>query len=698
MRCSGSGGASDSIAGARGAVLLTQHMRPTGQSSERAEPGRRTSWRTLWLPLSAPGPVWLATALLGVVYLATMSRDLSLYDSAELALAAVQGGLSHPPGHPLYMMLGWLCAHVPGIPPLLGLNALSAIPAALALVPVASLAESMAGPDGRRGRAERYALPAVLAMLALHATLWEVASRIEVYALAALFALWAVARIAAMLAGATAASARSAARWLAPGLALGLSASVNPVIAAVAGVSLAPAMIIALVRGQARWTHCLALVAGGLAGCLPYLYVPLVAGRRDVFVWGMPTGGEALRRFVTFADFSSKQTSSPLIIGQHALAWVQWAAGHGVLPLLALGLVAHHRWGRQAGMGRALMPVSLGLTLLFIWRNGVYHPDIPDYLGYLMVPLSLLGAGVAALLVQLSRIRDRGARPLALCGLLATALLLGVALTPPPLHARARHRDDVARVLAEGMLERAPRDAVLIVSGDHWVFPMMYLQEVEGMRPDVIVLLRGLSGSSWFWVHLFDLHAELRPFELRGPGGQPARIDRFLTENPGRPVLYEDWEHARSLGHSPACMGPWLLGDERACAGSEPAGDELSPALERALDRLGDGTPMTRDLIARVALVRGEALWRLGRADEALRALRAGVPPGQRPPMTDGQLSGVPPLQGFLPAWREPVALGDPARNLYVAAVLLAQAGRQQDAASHLAAAAEAGLAEALSP
>jgi hypothetical protein len=695
-------------------------MRPTGQSSESVEPARRTSWRTLWLPLSAPGPVWLATALLGVVYLATMSRDLSLYDSAELALAAVQGGLSHPPGHPLYMMLGWLCARVPGIPPLLGLNALSAVPAALALVPVASLAGSMAGPgpDGRRGRAERYALPAVLAMLALHATLWEVASRIEVYALAGFFALWAVARIAAMRAGATAASdvlagataandgapsaasagAPSAARWLAPGLALGLSAAVNPVIAAVAGVSLAPALIIALVRGQVRWTQCLALVAGGLAGCLPYLYVPLVAGRRDVFVWGMPTGGEALRRFVTFADFSSKQTSSLLIIGEHALAWVQWAARHGILPLLALGLVAHLRWGRQAGLGRALVPISLGLTLLFIWRNGVYHPDIPDYLGYLMAPLSLLGAGVAALLVQLSRIRDRGARPLALCGLLAAALLLGVALTPPPLHARARHRDDVARVLAQGMLERAPRDAVLIVSTDHWVFPMMYLQEIEGMRPDVVVLLRGLSGSSWFWHHLFDLHAELRPFELRGPGGQPARIARFLVANPGRPVLYEDWGHARSLGHSPTCMGPWLLGDERACAGSEPAGDELSPALEGALERLGDGAPLTRELIARVALVRGEALWRLGHADEALRALRAGVPLGQRPPLAAGQLSGAPPLRGFLPVWRDSVALGDPARNLYLAAVLLAQAGRQEDAASHLAAAAAAGLAEALSP
>jgi hypothetical protein len=702
-----------SIARTRAAVLLTFDMRPTGQSSERAVPVARTSWRTLWLPLGAPGPVWLATALLAVVYLATMSRDLSLYDSAELALAAVQGGLSHPPGHPLYMMLGWLCARVPGVPPLLGLNALSAVPAALALVPVASLAESMAGPapDGQRARVERYALPAVLIMLALHPALWEVASRIEVYALAAFFALWAVARTAALLAGAAtstpgvAASAPGAAtstpgvaQWLAPGLALGLSASVNPVIALVAGVSLAPALVAALVRGRLRWTQGLALVAGGLAGCLPYLYVPLVAGRRDAFVWGMPTGGEALRRFVTFADFAFKQTSSPVIIGEHALAWVQWAAAHGIVPLLVLGLVAHLRWGRQNGPGRALAPLSLGLTLLFIWRNGVYHPDIPDYLGYLMAPLSLLGAGVAALLVHLSRIRDRGARPLVLCGLLALALLLSMWLTPPPLHARARHRDDVARVLARGMLESAPPGAVLIVSTDHWVFPMMYLQEVEGLRPDVIVLLRGLSGSSWFWYHLFDLHADLREFELRGPGGQPARINRFLAANPGRPVLYEDWGHARSLDHRPACMGPWLLGDGRACAETAPARDELSPVLEQALERLGNGAPMTIELIARVAQLRGEALWRLGQAGEALRALRAGVPQDQRPPMPEGQLSGAPPLQGLLPAWREPVALGDPARNLYLAAVLLAQAGRQDDAAAHLAAAAEAGLAEALSP
>jgi hypothetical protein len=670
--------------------------------------GATASWRTLWLPLRAPGPVWLAALLVGVVYLATMSRDLSFYDSAELALAAVHGGLSHPPGHPLYIMLGWLLAHLPGVPPLLGLNALSAIPAALALVPLASLAERMTGSQAEGGaRYERYALPALLAVLALHWAVWEVATRIEVYALAAFFALWAVARTAAMLADAGARSIHGdgdgdgprATRWLAPGLALGLSAAVNPVIAAITAVSLAPALIAALARGRIRWTAGLVIAAGGLLGCAFYLYIPLVAGRRDAFVWGAPTGGEALWRFITFADFSYKGTGSPAVIARHALAWMSWAAGRGLLPLLALGLVAHLRWGHQAGLGRACTPLALGLTLFFLWRNGVYHPDIADYRGYLMAPLSLLAAGVVALLGRLARVRGRGARPRVLAALLAAVLVLNVAFTAPPLHGRTRHRDHAARLLARGALERAPHGAVVIVASDHWVFPMMYLQEIEGMRPDVVVLARGLSGSSWFWQHLLDRHDELRAFALRGPGGQPARIARFLAANPGRPVLHESWEQAMSLGQRPACAGAWLAGDERACAGSTLP-DELTPALEQTLATLEEGAPTTDAVLARIALDRGELLWRMGRSEDAVRALRAGVPPARRPslPAMDGRLSGVPPLQGPLPPWRESVAIGHYAQNLYLAAIVLAQGGIEDSARSHFQAAAEAGLAEALAP
>lgn len=650
----------------------------------------RVDWTTLWLPLEARAPVWVATALVAAYHLATMSRDLSFYDSAELAMVAVQAGLSHPPGHPLHAILGWLLSHVPGLPPLVGLNALSALPAALCVVPVCSLAWALAGPVAGRTRWRRTVVPALAAAFAVHPALWEPASRVEVYALASFFALWALARLDAQLRGAV--STRRG--WLASGLAFGLSASVNPLVATMAAVAAAPALLEGSIRKRVRWSSLGLVVGGGLAGLLPYVYVPLVAGRADVFVWGAPTHGEALRRYVTGADFAhNNQWASWSMVGQHALAWSSWAVEHGLVPLLGLGLLAWCALRPAVAASRALAPISFGLALFFIARNVVFFPEVPDYLGYLMVPLSLASAGAAALV---DRVGARGTRRAVLAVVLAGALAASVVVAEPGVVGRTRHRDRVARLLAQGALERAPRGAVLVTASDHWVFPLLYLQEVEAVRPDVVVLVRGLSGASWFWSRLDRRHPDLEPFAVRGPGGQPARIGRFLAANPGRPVLYESWEQAASLGREPGCAGPWLLHDPGACGpGARAVADELTPALERALEVVGAGSPATDEVIAAVSLARGEMLWRLRRPADALWALRAGVPSGLRPPLEPRTIdvAAAGRLAGPLPRLAaEPVALGHPARNLVLAAHLLAAAGAEADAAAHLAAAVRAEL------
>jgi hypothetical protein len=650
----------------------------------------RVDWTTLWLPLEARGPVWVATALVAAYHLATMSRDLSFYDSAELAMVAVQAGLSHPPGHPLHALLGWLVSHVPGVPPLIGLNALSALPAALAVVPVCSLAGAMAGPaatDEPRWFRRRHVVPALAAVFAIHPALWEPASRVEVYALASFLALWAIARLDAQLSGAATPTRRGG--WLAAGVALGLCASANPIVATVAAAAISPALLESLIRRRARWTALGLVVAGGLSGLLPYVYVPLVAGRTDVLVWGAPTHGEALRRYLTGADFAhNNQWASWAMVGRHALDWAGWAVENGLLPLIGLGLLAHLALRSELAARRALAPIGLGLVVFFIVRNVVFFPQVSDYLGYLMVPLALLSAGVGALV---ARIGAGGARRSVLAAVLALVLVAGVAVAEPGVLGRTRHRDRVARVLARGALELAPRRAVIIASSDHWVFPLLYLQEVEALRLDVVVLLRGLSGASWYWAHLQRRHPDLSAFAVRGPGGQPARIRRFLEANSDRPVLYEDWLEATSIGREPGCVGAWLLADRDAC-GAAPPVDEITPALERALDVVGGGSPTTDAVIANVSLARGEELWRAGRSDEALRALRAGVPRPLRPALGDRASAAVTVLRGPLPPLgTEAVAIGHCSRNLVLAAHLLAAGGAEADARAHAAAAARAG-------
>ena len=117
--------------------------------------------------------------------------------------------------------------------------------------------------------------------------------------------------------------------------------------------------------------------------------------------------------------------------------------------------------------------------------------------------------------------------------------------------------------------------------------------------------------------------------------------------------------------------------------------------MEKVMQAVGMGSPPSDAVMAKVALERGEVLWRLGRPEDALRVLRAGVPPQHRPrrPRVSVAKAGrlrAPPLR-----WTENVLIGHYRRLLYLAARLLWAAGAESEARAHLRVAAAAGLPEA---
>jgi hypothetical protein len=143
------------------------------------------------------------------------------------------------------------------------------------------------------------------------------------------------------------------------------------------------------------------------------------------------------------------------------------------------------------------------------------------------------------------------------------------------------------------------------------------------------------------------------------------------------------------------CAGTWLLEVGTTCA--EPD-ESATVALERALAAVGAGSPSSDAAVTQVAYDRGEGLWRLGHGASALASLLAGVPARARPLPTSldrAALARVAPLRAALPAWQRPHALGDPARNLFVASLLLDAAGDADGARRHREAAAALGLPEA---
>ena len=623
---------------------------------------------TLGLPLANPRAAWIAAALVFAIDLLTMARDLTLYDSPELALVAHQLGLGHPIGQPLHTWIGFVFAHLPGIDPLMGLGAMSALFGALTILPACALAERMLPAN-----ASALLIAPVIALAALHPLGWEPASRVEVYTLASFLSLWAVAR----------ASSEDAKTWPV-GLALGLAASAHAVIAAAHLLALLPRVL----RDAKKAPRAFGLFAGaGLAGLLPYVHLFIASADPRRFAWGAPRDAESLWAYLSGADYAHNAGIDAARFVDHLGALASWSALEASLPIALLGLGAHLALGRRVAGLRWALPIAAALLIAFVARNVVFHVDVPDYRGYLLAPWMSAAAGVGALAAALfargGRFRTYGA---------LVAALPAAALLVSPAHLVESPRDtpSLGRALAEGALAEAPRDAILIVESDHWVAPLLYVQEVEGERADVVVLPHGLASSSWYWDHLYARHGSLAPFALRGPGGRDGRIRRFLDAHADRAVLTESIALAERAGRTPCAVG-WLVSTGAGCEGSPSS---ATSSLARLAPRGGEAL----ESAARVGLGRSEALLRLGRPREAYAALLAGLHaalPGRPPELALPERA--PPLSPVFPAWSRDAAIADPARNVFVAG-LLARAFGLAEAQALFALAERMGLPEATPP
>ncbi|NNE18612.1 MAG: hypothetical protein HKN10_09060, partial [Myxococcales bacterium] len=349
-----------------------------------------------------------------------------------------------------------------------------------------------------------------------------------------------------------------------------------------------------------------------------------------------------------------------------------WSLRDGLLALLIAGFGGYAVYARRRGLGRFFFNATWIFFVAFIARNGVFAPDVLDYNGYLAIPAWLAASGVGLLVAYLGYYRASWA-PVVLA-----ALLLFVMVAPPAPYHRSRHRDTFTWDIGREALRAAPPNAILIVERDHWVGPMWYLQEQQGLRADVTLLAHGLASSEWFWDHLYRRHPDLAPFELRGAGGRDARVRRFLRANSGRPIQVSRQALAVRLG-MPSCPSEWLLDVRSRCSGNahEP---ELARYASVALAELGEGSPGTDGLIALVTLDRGHDLYSQGFPRAAVSTLLAGVP--RFDGLDEDSLATLPariePAVRPAPLYDPPVALGHAARNLHYAARIAEATGAKR--------------------
>ena len=88
---------------------------------------RSRGFRNPWLVAALLFIVWL------IIYVITLSPTVNFIDSGELISALHEPGVTHPPGYPLYTLLGFVVSHIPIGEVAWRVNMISAVSGALAV-------------------------------------------------------------------------------------------------------------------------------------------------------------------------------------------------------------------------------------------------------------------------------------------------------------------------------------------------------------------------------------------------------------------------------------------------------------------------------------------------------------------------------------------------------------------------------------
>ena len=463
---------------------------------------------------------WIVVLVALVVYWRTAYPTIAWWDSSNYSHAAATLGVTGSPGSLLLTLIGYPFTRLPlGLPPAYIHNLLAGALAALTvgLVFVAARRVVIATATGSGIASTGATAGAALGALgvAFAATQWEHAIKFTPYILTALFTGLIV---YAMLRWWEAAEHQDGWRWLlVMGLLFGLDLSVHRTNALLLPSALAWILTrrpSTLARGRS-WLAGTAGLAAGLAVHL--LVIPMARYTSSSLNMYEPTtwrafwdylslesrgGGFLIKLWPRNADLFRVQVADFVKVFGDNLAHSASALGVlGWLPLVAAitgWVVLRARAQRLAGALAAVIGLHAVMTIAYFNIPANYfRPLDRHYLPVIVIVGVLVAVGTGWAGELAARRWREGQRLVATSAAVLIGLVplvqLGSQWTGPDASPRYLPRD-----FAANALEGLPPNAIYFTVGDNDTFPLWYLQEVEGVRPDVSVVNMSLLNTPWY--------------------------------------------------------------------------------------------------------------------------------------------------------------------------------------------------------
>jgi len=465
--------------------------------------------------------IFLAISLMAL-YLSTMAPGLTWAnygaDGGEFIAAVATGGVPHPSGYPLYMLIARLFQFLPVGSLAFRTNLLSATATVAAAVLVFQLMVKAlpllnGGPNYLAALASAYAF-------GCGPLIWSQAVITEVYGLHILFVIL----ILFLSSREPISPGISSYLDLGLGLAFGLGLANN-----ITTSLLLPLLCSGLGGGSSRLYPVLRRAAGLATGLLVYMILPLRALQNPPINWGNPRTWDGFLWLVTGGSYRSELLSlAPALVVERIRATAAILLDQAGLPGLILamvGLIFFHKASTLSRNTIWIMTAFTAFSLTYATFDSFVYL-IPVCLGFAI----WIGIGLAGTQAVLPE-RFIGFR--SIVGLAFIIFLVFLAGNHRNLVDASR--DMRAETFGREVLRRAPQNGIVFAEGDEAVFTLWYFHFALKQRTDLAIIATDLLQFDWYQENLRTTYPELRL-----PESFPF-AEMVVASNPHRPVCFVEY-------------------------------------------------------------------------------------------------------------------------------------------------------------